>query len=392
MQPYGVDIRHRGLLNLMMNSFNHGHLRKVSLLYHKREYPLMSSSIVQIAIFIGPWIVPRALAFYRSIRSASKGPDSSVRNPPRKVQRCLNVLYAAVVVSIVLSFIPSSNIFKETGSRLALPSNLLTSRIGALRNGVLTGTDRLFLEKIEHEPEKWRLLYAAYGPDVALKCPFCQATEPQSYLYYALPAIAMSHLFHILLLGIITSSFFSGPEGARWRTQATIAGVAIALIEFYMTWNYNWEDNASKRMLNEVDFFYQRMGIYRQLAFAGTDLLFGWMLWLTATNRWLVKPPTTTEQLAQLRNEVVASHAQVNLLANLRNAIVRDNELRAGQDRYWRREQEEMAAIMQDETVRNAVNAVLSHTDYDQTKRRADMYADTVLAQLKPDTAAKDER
>jgi hypothetical protein len=237
----------------------------------------------------------------------------------------------------------------------------------------------LFLDKLEQEPEKWRLIYVAYGPDVALNCPFCQANEPKSYLYYTLSGIAAPHLLHIFLLGLITSSFFSGPEGSRWRTHATIAGVALALGELYLTWNYKWEANGSKRMLSEVDFFYQRMRVWRHLAFAFTDAVFGWMLWLTSTNRWLVKAPTTTEQLVQVTQQVSATHAQVNLLANLRNAIVRDNELRVGQDAYWRREQEEMAGIMQEDNVRNAVTAVLAREEYDKTRRRAQAYVDQVL-------------
>jgi hypothetical protein len=239
--------------------------------------------------------------------------------------------------------------------------------------------DALFLEKLESEGDKWRLIYAAYGPDVALNCPFCQISESKSYLYYALPAVVTPHLLHILILGLITSSFFSGPEGSRWRTHATIAGVALALGELYLTWNHKWEGNAAKRMLSEVDFFYQRMRVYRHLAFALTDALFGWMLWLTSTNRWLVKAPSTTEQLVQLTQQVSAAHAQVNLLANLRNAIVRDGELRAGTDAYWRREQEEMASIMQEENVRIAVTNVLAKEEYDKTKRRAQAYVEQVL-------------
>ncbi|KIW05394.1 uncharacterized protein PV09_03909 [Verruconis gallopava] len=339
-------------------------------------------NIVQATIFIGPWILPRALAFYRSIRASSHTPNAAVREPPSKVQRCLNVLFAAVVVSVILSFpyFAPENIFKATNARLGLDSNLLVSRLNALRQGALTDTDKLFLEKLENEPKMWRYIYAAYGPEVALTCPFCQANEPQSYLYYALPGIAVPHLIHIFLLGLITSSFFSGAEGSRWRTHATIAGVALALIELYTTWNYKWEANVTKRMLGEVDFFYARMRVYRHLAFAATDAIFGWVLYLTSTNRWLVKPPSTTQQLSEVAQQLAGMHAQVNLLANLRNATVRDAELRQGQEMYWRREQEEMAGIMQDDNVRSAVTSVLAKDEYDKTRQRARAYVDQVLS------------
>jgi hypothetical protein len=249
----------------------------------------------------------------------------------------------------------------------------------------MTEADKLFVSKLETEPEKWRLLYAAYGHDVVVSCPFCSAADPRTYLYYALPGIAVPHLLHVFLLGIITSHFFSGKEGSRWRTYATIAGVALALVEVYTTYNYRWEENANKRMLNEVDFFAQRMRVYRHLAFAATDALLGWALYLTSTNRWLVIPPTTTEQLTQLTQQTALTHAQVSLLANLRNATVRDAELRGRQDVYWRREQEEMAAIMQEDRVRTAVTSVLARDGFENTRRRAQIYVESMLNQMKGD-------
>ena len=151
------------------------------------------------------------------------------------------------------------------------------------------------------------------------------------------------------------------------------------MLEFYATWNYRWEANAQRRMLAEVEFFSQRMRMLRHIGFAICDALLGWMMWLTATNRWLVKAPSTTEQLQQLAQQSAAAHAQINLLGNVKNAIVRDNELRARQDLYWRREQEEMAGIMQDEAVRTATTSVLAREDYDKTRRRAQMYVEQVL-------------
>lgn len=294
----------------------------------------------------------------------------------------MNVLFAATVVSLVFTlphFAPE-NLFQSLNARLALPTNLFNVRLNALRGAAGLGEDdKMFLSKLESEGDKWRLIYAAYGADAALHCPFCTVSEPKTYMYYALAAIALPHLAHVFLLGLITSSFFSGPEGSRWRTYATIAGVSLALLEFYATWNYRWEANAQTRILAEVDFFAQRMRVYRHLAFAACDALLGWMLYLTSTNRWLVKPPSTTEQLQQLAQQAAATHAQVNLLGNVKNAVVRDAELRGRGDLYWRREQEEMAGIMQDEHVRTAVTSVLAREDYDKTRRRAQIYVEQVL-------------
>jgi hypothetical protein len=169
-------------------------------------------SVVQLSLWVLPWAIPRATAFYRSLRSSSRGPNSVVRPPPPRVQRCLNILYAAIFIYILLSFprFSPGNIFQETKSRLGLDQRLLLSRLTALRQGNLTSMDQVFIEKLESEPVEFRYLYAAYGPDATLNCPFCKATEPRDYFYYLLPALLTPHLIHMGLLGFVTSSAISG--------------------------------------------------------------------------------------------------------------------------------------------------------------------------------------
>jgi hypothetical protein len=178
---------------------------------------LTNASIVQLAIWILPWAIPRALAFYRSIKTSSQGPNSTVRPPPPGVKRCLNILYAAIFISLLLSFpyFSPNNIFKETNARLGLDTTLVRARLNHSRQGNLMEIDRLFLEKLESEPKGERrvfpALYAAYGPDTVLRCSFCTPSEPKDYLFYSLPALVAPHLVHIALLGFVTSSIFSGP-------------------------------------------------------------------------------------------------------------------------------------------------------------------------------------
>lgn len=351
---------------------------------------LTASSVFQILVFAGPWLLPRGLAFYRSIKSANRGPNSSVRPPPPHVQRCLNILFGGVLVCLVLTlpYFSTPNIFKQTGSRLGLPTKLLQSRLLALREGNLKPLEQLFLEKLEQEPQKWNapkdlaLLYAAYGPDVVLQCPFCSPEQSNSYLYYALPAIMGWHMIHIFLLGAITSTFISGTEGARWRTYATIAGVALAAGEFYMTYTYNWETNGKKRALGEVDWFYWNMRMYRQLAFAATDAFLGWFLWLTSTNRWLVKPASITEQLNEATQTLAESYTQINIVSSLRNAIVRDNELRATQEEYWLANAQETRNIESEREVIDARNIAMSRMDINRLKGGYDNILERLFAGL----------
>ncbi|QDS76567.1 hypothetical protein FKW77_006905 [Venturia effusa] len=349
-----------------------------------------ASSTISFVLFAGPWLLPRGLAFYRSIRSAGQGPNSNVRPPPPRVQRCLSLLFGFALVCLVLTlpYFSTPNIFKATGSRLGLPTKLLTSRLHALREGKLAPSEQLFLEKLEQEPQKWEapkdhaLLYAAYGPDVVLQCPFCSIEQPKSYLYYALPAILGWHILHIFLLGAITSTFISGKEGARWRTHATIAGVALAVIEFYKTYTYSWEANALRRQLEDVDWFYWNMRMYRQLAFAAIDGVLGWFMWLTSTNRWLVEPASITEQLNEATQTLADSFAQINIVSSLRNAIVRDNELRAKQDEYWLANAQETRNIESEREVIDARNIAISRMDINRLKTTYDNILEHWFASL----------
>jgi hypothetical protein len=173
-------------------------------------------------------------------------------------------------------------------------------------------------------------------------------------------------------------------EGARWRTYATIAGVALAGAELWMTYNYKWEVNVSVRELRHVDFFYWRMRVYRQFAFAIVDGLLACVLWLSSTNRILVTPPTILQQIENTVQTLQSTYAQLTLLGNLRNAIVRDRDLRTAHAEYWVQEHETMAEIEREREVVDAKNIALSHIDVVKVGQAAELYVDRVFGGLRP--------
>lgn len=342
---------------------------------------LTPHSLINLLILVGPYLIPRVLAFYRSIRDR---PPSQIKPVPPRVQRCLNVLFVIAILSLLQTFpyFQPPNIFRQTNSRLGLPTNLIFTRLAALRP--FSPLDEAVKAKFENETDRIRYLYAAYGPNVITECPFCQSTQPQSYFYYALPSILLPHLLHIVVLGVITSSFLSGPEGNRWRTQATIAGIALASVELWMRWTYNWESNITKRNLQDIDFFFWRIHLYRNLGFALVDALFGWALYLTSTNRWLVQQPSVPERLTDASQILQTTFQQTAALGPLRNAILRDQSLRDASERYWTREPQIMEEIEREREVVDAKNLALSHLDFGQVQARAQMWVDGVFALLRP--------
>jgi hypothetical protein len=213
-------------------------------------------------------------------------------------------------------------------------------------------------------------------------------TNPSTYLIYAIPSILAPHLLHICLLGIITSSFFSGQEGTRWRVHATIAGVFLAVVEIVLVSKNDWKNNSTKRNLEDVDFFHWRLRVYRLLAFALTDGLLGWAIWLTSTNRWLVKPPSISEQLNQATQSLQLLHSQMGILGRMRNAILRDDELRTAGMGYWEREPKIMEEVEQQREVVDAKRLALSRMDYDKVQASASLWVDQIFHALRPPTTS----
>jgi hypothetical protein len=330
-------------------------------------------------------LIPRVLAFYRSIQASNQRPGA-IRPPPPRIKLGLNVIYAFIVISLLqtLPYFSPTNIFRDTNSRLGISTNLLFSRLTTIRGGQLTPIDLALKEKFGNETADFRLLYAAYGPDVVTQCSFCSTADPSAYLIYAIPSILAPHLFHICLLGIITSSFFSGREGARWRTHATIAGVFLAVGEIVLVSKNDWKLNSTRRNLEDVDFFHWRLRVYRLLAFGLADGLLGWAIWLTSTNRWLVKPPSVSDQLIEATQSLQLLHSQMGILGRMRNAILRDDELRTAGMRYWEREPKIMEEVEQQREVVDAKRLALSRMDYDKVQASAGLWVDQIFHALRP--------
>lgn len=86
----------------------------------------------------------------------------------------------------------------------------------------------------------------------------------------------------------------------------------------------------------------------------------------------------------------MGAYGQLNLLGNLRNAIVRDNELRTVQGEYWLSESREMQDIEREREVVDAKNIALSRMDFEKTQRRAEIYVDQMFTAIRADGSKKD--
>ena len=336
-------------------------------------------TIQSLLIFLGPWLLPRALGFYRSIRNR---PPAQIRPLPHRTQYALAVLFASATVAFLstLPYFAPENIFRATQSRLQTQPGVLFARLGSTR--LFTAQDERLREVLDKGGLDARLLYARYGPHVLADCPFAtpgEVTAGRDYLFYAAVTILAPHIFHLIALGIATSGVLSGKEGARWRTIATIAGVLLGTAELWLIANYDDRYNMRSTRLSEVDFIHWKMQVWRGLAVAAIDGILGWVIWLQATRRTFLTPASAAERLLDHAQALEKVLSKTRNLGIIKNGSIRDAELRRRVDGYWSKDQEVMRDMFEQPEVIEAQRNALKRIDITAVGRQADQYIDTML-------------
>lgn len=180
----------------------------------------------------------------------------------------------------------------------------------------------------------------------------------------------------------MTSALFTGQEGARWRTQATIAGIALAAAEVYMMGAYDYKQNATATKLGELDFFYWRMRLLRGISVAACDAILGWFLWLSATNRAFVTPPSVAERLETSTRILEMARAKMTALSNIRNVVLRNKECRDVMNAYWVDEHSFSAEAYEQREVVDGVQGALTRLHLGKITEGAGQYTDVVFQGL----------
>lgn len=339
-------------------------------------------TIRSLVLFFGPILVPRAINWYRSARAAQNSQKAAVRALTTRALFAVSLLVSAAALLAVhtLPVLSPENVFAVTRSNPTTSTNLLLSRLATLRP--LTARDDVLQAKFESKASK--LLYYKYGPDVLLDCPFCTSQEPSTYLLYAVPAAAAAHLANAVLVGLATAQPVTGRQGAQWRALATYAAAALAAADMYVL--SQWDHvagNEKARVLAEVTFLHWTLRACRYLALAGLDLLLAGLLYLSATNRMFLVPPSTSERVDAVTEGMHKTRARLQAAGIIKNTTARDAELRAAEARYWAFEvvtnQEAMESEEVVESMRDAVEN--RRIDLGAIGQDAETYAQNVLQQ-----------
>lgn len=324
-------------------------------------------------------LVPRIISTYRSFRSR---PRPQIRQLPTKTSYALTILFLSATIAF-LSTLPvfhPENVFRLTQSRLSTPSGVLLTRLAALRQTSVQ--DQKLRAVFDQGGLKAQLLYVRYGPDVLLTCPFATSGDLDAgtmYFMYALPGILTAHLLHLFALGLATSSFLSGREGNQWRNMAAIAGIVLAIAEVFAVSNYNDTANMRSTKVNEIDFLYWKLLVYRGLAIAALDAALGWVIWLQATGRASLAPTPASERLLDHAKAMEQLLAKTRGLGVIRNALVRDADARGRTNGYWVKEGEVMRDVLEEPEVVEALRGACRRLDVVRVGREAEGFVEGVL-------------
>ncbi|KAH6656760.1 hypothetical protein BKA67DRAFT_552972 [Truncatella angustata] len=340
-------------------------------------------TIKSLLLFFGPILLPKAIAYYRSFRAGPAAQGLTLKPLPPKVLRALTLLGATALVYLALSLPPFApeNLFARTQSRLQIPTDVLFTRLTALRPAnALTDADATLRAKFVNLES--RLLYLQFGPSVLAGCPFCNAEDPRSYLYYAAPGLLAPHLFNLVVLSVATSGLMTGHEGSKWRAPAVLVSAAIAAIDIYLVSSYNYQVNARATRLVDIDSFFWTSRLYRLVTFALINSAFAALLYLSSTNRAFASPPGPAERVEAVTRQLMMSKSKLNALGIVKNTAIRDEELRERMQSYWQHEGRLMREVMEEKEVIDGVNDALSNRiNIAGITNDAEVYATSIIPQ-----------
>lgn len=319
------------------------------------------------------------------MRSASsRSADVAVRPAPGRVRVALGFLGLLGLVCLVktLPGLAPEKVIVRTQSRLQIPVDVLFNRVAALRpRNELSARDEALRAKFVNLES--RLLYLQLGLAVLAECPFCNAEDPSSYLFYALTDILWPHLANVIAIALVTSPSWTGPPGSQWRLTAVIAAGLVAGLEVYLLSTYNYQANARSLRLQNLDFFFCTLRTYHYLGLAALDALLGLVLYLSATNRAFVKPPLSEERIAAVTRTLMTVKSKMSAMGIVKNTALRDEELRSRCQAYWSHEVRLMRDAMEEREVIEGINDALSNRiDMQTILRDAEAYSKSVLQPL----------
>ncbi|EPS44908.1 hypothetical protein H072_1094 [Dactylellina haptotyla CBS 200.50] len=348
---------------------------------------MVSWSTLQTLIFLfGPLVLPKLIGIARSVRIR----NTQIKPVGRRLKVGLGILAAVLILALIssLTYFQDENIISATGARLLLtPNDVLMRRLETLRHrqGIpkLSENDVTLLDALQ--TREGRLLYAAYGPRPLIECSWCTLSDPTSYLYYAIPTIALPHIANIAILGVVTSSLFSKSAGSL-RIHATITGLGVAMGEILLIYNFEIIQNTQAARPIDVNWFYWRLLTYRGIAIAVVNFIFSMMLYLTATGRYGSIGISDLEKIEAISKTLEVGLAHVRTSLFIKSTATRNDSISMDILEFWKKEGMNRRVVAEQlETTRNLV---IERVDLDSINDEAFKFTSNLIDAIASQKAA----
>lgn len=226
--------------------------------------------------------------------------------------------------------------------------------------------------------------------------------DPLSYvLYYLSVNVLLPHLVHLTLLGLATSEPLAGLEAGWWRFRCLLGALALAVIDIYTVMIF--EPTIDANMPSPSGMFWTARTI-RPLAICILDAIVAFLVYASATNRFVFfTSPTDSDPeilkrkqdqvLAQTNFALQMAQTKLRAFSVARNATVRDQELKATDDEYWRavvamEGPDGAAGVWEDEEVQAAIARSYGDGTFDagQIGREAEAFVSNITRGLEEDS------
>ena len=219
---------------------------------------------------------------------------------------------------------------------------------------------------------------------------------------YHLPTnVIFPHLLHLFALGLATSETVAGLEAGRWRNWAVVGGLALAVVDVYIT---SGHAPALDATLSPTTGLFWTAAVVRPLTICLFDAVVAFCIYARTTGRFLLfpslpdaDPATRRRQSEQLLNQanvaLQMAHTKLRAFTVTRNAVVRDPRLKETDDDYWRtvvalESPEGDGSLWEDEDVQAAMARAYGNGSIDVTRmrREADAFVLNVTKGLEAST------
>lgn len=226
------------------------------------------------------------------------------------------VFYLGLIIRNL--FTTETNVYKLTGSRLAIAPDVLQRRLEALG----TGMPPEFWSMLESRENV--LMYLRLGSAPMLHCQWCDVDNPNTFVYYLLGGLAVRYVGHLWLLSCCTD----------FKALSAFTVLASLCLEVYIRAGGLDRFNNRTKTADDIIFIDSYAALSRQCFFLWTLAACSIKCFLDA------RFPGPVANLNTVRHDLIQSIERLRASNSMQRAIGDTGPLRTHSANFWARNEE----------------------------------------------------